>query len=90
MKPENVSNKIARIENKFIFHAQYKFTSREQKVILYLIANINPKQERFIEQIIPVRELEQVLKSDGKKWGGLMILVTCCRVMASPWRKLVS
>ncbi len=71
MKPENVSNKIARIENKFIFHAQYKFTSREQKVILYLIANINPKQERFIEQIIPVRELEQVLKSDGKKWGGL-------------------
>jgi hypothetical protein len=71
MKPENVSNKIARIENKFIFHAQYKFTSREQKVILYLIANINPKQERFIEQIMPVRELEQVLKSDGKKWGGL-------------------
>jgi hypothetical protein len=71
MKPESISNRIARIENKFIFHAQYKFTSREQKVILYLIANINPKQERFIEQIIPVRELEQVLKSDGKKWGGL-------------------
>lgn len=71
MKLESVSNRIARIENKFIFHAQYKFTSREQKVILYLIANINPKQERFIEQIIPVRELEQVLKSDGKKWGGL-------------------
>lgn len=66
------SNKIARIENKFIFNAQYKLTAREQKVILYLISNIDPRrQERFHEQIISVKELESVLKADGKKWGGL-------------------
>ena len=66
------SNKIARIENKFIFNAQYKLTAREQKVILYLISNIDPRrQERFHEQVISVKELESVLKADGKKWGGL-------------------
>jgi plasmid replication initiation protein len=66
------SNKIARIENKFIFNAQYKLTAREQKVVLYLISNIDPRrQERFHEQIISVKELESVLKADGKKWGGL-------------------
>lgn len=65
-------SKVARIENRFIFHAQYQLTAREQKVILYLIANINPhEQERFHEQIIPVKELEVVLKADGRKWGGL-------------------
>jgi len=66
------SNKIARIENRFIFNAQYKLTAREQKVILYLISNIDPKnQKRFHEQIISVKKLESVLKADGKKWGGL-------------------
>ena len=55
-----------------MFNAQYKLTAREQKVILYLISNIDPRrQERFHEQIISVKELESVLKADGKKWGGL-------------------
>lgn len=63
---------VARIENRFIFHAQYKLSPREQKLILYLIANMDPqKQKRFHEQRISVRELERMLKSDGKKWGGL-------------------
>ena len=69
---ENFKNKVARIENRFIFNARYKLTAREQKVILYLIANVDPStQERFNEQIIPVKHLEAVLKADGKKWGGL-------------------
>jgi plasmid replication initiation protein len=69
---QNNKHRIARIENRFIFNAQYKLTAREQKVILYLIANVDPqKQERFHEQIISVKELESVLKDDGKKWGGL-------------------
>lgn len=63
---------IARIENRFIFNAQYKLTAREQKVILFLISNIDPKrQERLHEQIVAVRDLERVLKADGKKWGGM-------------------
>ncbi len=66
------SNRVARIENRFIFNAQYKLTAREQKVILYLISNIDPKsQKRFHEQIISVKKLESVLKAEGKKWGGL-------------------
>ncbi len=66
------SNTVARIENRFIFNAQYQLTAREQKVILYLISNIDPKsQKRFHEQVISVKKLESVLKADGKKWGGL-------------------
>jgi len=66
------STKIARIENRFIFNAQYKLTAREQKVILFLISNIDPKsQKRFHEQVVSVKQIESVLKEDGKKWGGL-------------------
>ncbi len=66
------SNRVARIENRFIFNAQYQLTAREQKVILYLISNIDPKsQKRFHEQVISVKKLESALKAHGKKWGGL-------------------
>lgn len=68
---ERMSNNIARIENTFVEQAQYNLGVREQKLMLYLIANTNPYSERFIEQIIPVKELEAVLKSDNKKWGGI-------------------
>ncbi len=62
---------IARIENTFILHAQYRLGVREQKVILYLIAQLDPTREQFDERIIPVREIEAILKADGKKWGGI-------------------
>lgn len=67
------TRQVARIENRFIFHAQYKLSPREQKLILYLIANmdINKDKTRFYEQTVTVRELEKLLKSDTKKWGGL-------------------
>ena len=65
------SQEIARIENTFILHAQYRLGVREQKVILYLIAQIDPTKETFEERIIPVRELESMLKTDGRKWGGI-------------------
>ncbi len=67
------NNLIARIENRFVFHAQYQLSAREQKVILFLIANMDPKkQSRFHEQVISVKELENILKNDEEaKWGGL-------------------
>jgi len=66
------TRQIARIENRFIFHAQYKLSPREQKLILYLIANMDAnKEKRFYEQTVTVRELEKLLKKDTKKWGGL-------------------
>jgi hypothetical protein len=47
-------------------------TAREQKIILYLVAKLNPtKQTDFYRQTIPVTTLESILKSDDKKWGGL-------------------
>ena len=71
MDGKRMSKNIARIENRFIFNAQYKLGLREQKVLLYLIANIDPRKNAFEECIIPVKELEEILKSDGKKWGGI-------------------
>lgn len=70
--PMHNNRQIARIENRFIFNAQYKLSPREQKLILFLIANMDPqKQERFHEQTVTIREFEKMLKADGKKWGGL-------------------
>lgn len=68
---DNPKTHIARIENRFIFNAQYKLGVREQKVLLYLIANIDPNKDYFEECIVPVKDLEMILKSDGKKWGGI-------------------
>jgi plasmid replication initiation protein len=62
---------VARIENTLIFGAKYKLLPREQKIVLYLISKIDPRTDRFHEQIVSVKELEQLLKTEGTKWGGL-------------------
>lgn len=62
----------AKIDNILVFHGQYQLTAKESKVILYLISKIDPiKQKRLHEQTVPVKELESILKEEGKKWGGL-------------------
>lgn len=69
---QNITKKIARIENRFIFNARYQLSAREQKIILYLMSNLDPKQqEDFHKQVVPVKELESLLKASDKKWGGL-------------------
>jgi len=61
----------ARIENDLIFQGQYTLTPRDQKIVLYLISKINPmSQDDFIEQLIPIKELEQLI-SPGKKYGSI-------------------
>jgi len=71
MKPK-ITKQIARIENRFIFNARYQLSAREQKIILYLMSNLDPKQQDdFHKQVIPVKELESLLKGGDKKWGGL-------------------
>lgn len=52
---------IARIENSFIFNAQYQLSSREQKILLFLISNINPLESNFEVQVIPIKEMKEVL-----------------------------
>lgn len=69
--PENLLP-IARIDNTFVYNARYQLSAREAKVMLYLISKIDPiKQSQLNEQTISVKELEVILKGDGKKWGGL-------------------
>ena len=71
MKPK-ITKQIARIENRFIFNARYQLSAREQKIILYLMSNLDPKEQKdFHKQVVPVKELESLLKGDDKKWGGL-------------------
>lgn len=61
-------NNLARIENDFIFNAQYQLTAKEQKIILLLIANINPvKQKNFQTQTISVKALKNVIMGGNTK-----------------------
>lgn len=63
---------VARIDNQFVYNARYNLSARESKIILFLISKIDPiRQKNLIEQTISVKELEQVLKGDAKRWGGL-------------------
>lgn len=65
------SQKVARIENAFIFNARYNLSAREQKLILFLIAQIDPKtQQEFQKQIVSIRDLDKHL-IDGKRSGSL-------------------
>lgn len=61
---------IARIENFFVFNAQYSLTAKEQKVILYLVSRLDPvKQLNLHEQVVPLRELKRMLIDNSKKNG---------------------
>ena len=61
---------IARIENFFVFNAQYSLTAKEQKVILYLVSRLDPvKQLNLHEQVVPLRELKRMLIDTSKKNG---------------------
>ena len=63
---------IARMDNRFVFHARYQLSAREAKIILFLISKINPlQQQNLIEQTVSVKDIENFLKGDAKRWGGL-------------------
>jgi len=68
----SITRGIAKIENDF-FKAQFNFTSREQKVLLFLISCLDPlQQDDFFEQMVPIKVLASVLKTDkSKHWGGI-------------------
>ena len=70
MDNENI-DKIAKIDNTFILNAQYRMTTREQKVLYYLISHLNPKDEKDFNIItVPIKHIEETLKETAKKWGG--------------------
>ena len=55
------TNTLARIENHFIFNASLSLSAREQKIILYLIAQINPIDRKFEEQVVSIKEIHNIL-----------------------------
>lgn len=69
---QGISNnsRIAKIKNTFVEQARYELSSRQQKILLYLIANIDTRLENFYYQDISIKELEAFLKIDNStKWG---------------------
>ena len=67
-----MNNLVARIENDFLLNARYQLSAKEQKVVLYLISLVNPLlQSDFHIQVVRIKDLEKILRSDAKKWGGL-------------------
>ena len=57
------TSSVARIENDFIFKAQYQLTAREQKVILYLVSMVDPMGKRFGLHVVPIKELKDLIMS---------------------------
>ncbi|MCB0521955.1 MAG: replication initiation protein [Lewinellaceae bacterium] len=64
------TKKVAAIANQFIQHARYKLTPREQKLILYMATLLRPEHSDFETYLVPVSEIEYILKSDVTKKHG--------------------
>ena len=57
---------IARIENELVFNYQYAFSAKEQKTMLFLIANLEKDNDSVI---VSIKDIERILKEEDKKWG---------------------
>ena len=64
------TKQVAAIANKFIQHARYKLTPREQKLILYMATLIKQEDSDFETYLVPVSEIEYILKTDETKKHG--------------------
>ena len=64
------TTQVAAIANKFVQHARYKLTPREQKLILYMATLIKPEDSDFSLYMVPVGEIEHILKQDATKKHG--------------------
>ena len=65
------SEKIAKIDNSFILNAQYRMTAKEQKILYYLIAHLDPKNEKEFHTItVPIREIEDTLRENNNNKNG--------------------
>ena len=61
-----------KIENEFVMKAHYSLSAIEQKLILYLASQINPKENKeFHKQVVPIKKLERFLTDENSKWGSI-------------------
>jgi plasmid replication initiation protein len=67
----NKDNAVAKIENAFIFNAQYKMSSKEQKIFYHLVTKLNPKTEKEFHVIsVPIKEIETLMRNDNSSRYG--------------------
>ena len=66
-----ISNKVAKIENVFIVNAQYRMTAKEQKLFYHLVAHLDPQNEReFYVISTPLKDIEILLRDEDEgKYG---------------------
>ena len=64
------TKQVAAIANQFIQHARYKLTPREQKLILYMATLLKQEDSDFSTYLVPVSEIEYILKTDEAKKHG--------------------
>jgi plasmid replication initiation protein len=64
------TKQVAAIANQFIQNARYKLSPREQKLILYMATLLKPEDSDFETYLVPVSEIEYILKSDETKKHG--------------------
>lgn len=68
MKNQN----IAKIDNQLVFKAHYSLSMNEQKLILFLISNIDPKARKDFEtQKVKIKDIENLFSVKGKRWGSI-------------------
>ena len=70
MQPTTTTTQVAAIANQFVQHARYKLTPREQKLILYMATLIKPEDSDFSLYMVPVGEIEHILKQDALRKHG--------------------
>ncbi len=66
-----ISNRVAKIENAFIVNAQYRMTAKEQKLFYHLVAHLDPQNEReFYVISTPLKDIEMLLRDENEgKYG---------------------
>lgn len=81
------TNKIAKIDNQFVLKSHYSLSANEQKLILFLVSKINPKERTdFTEQEVKIRDIEKALAGEGKQWNSIYerVDLMCQSIMSKP------
>jgi hypothetical protein len=61
---------VAKIDNNFIVNAQYRMSAKEQKVLYYLIAHLDPKNQTEFHKIkIHFNDIREMLKEGDHHYG---------------------
>ena len=54
-----------------IVEAKYKLSVREQKLLLYMISQLNHEDDEFTDYTIHIKDVKELLNSKNTKWGNI-------------------